>query len=193
MTSEREERAQKPLMHLDVEATDFFEPYAQTAFVRALGIVSKLGDQPQLRLIAASVVAGGAYAGNKRLIRAGTRMILAHEGATYAKDLLKIEIDRTRPRSATSTSEKRPKKGDHTSKEETSFPSGHSAGAIAAARAFSREFPQHSALAIGAAAAIAAVQVVRCAHYPTDVAAGLLIGLAAEAVTNETWKQLDFE
>jgi membrane-associated phospholipid phosphatase len=40
---------------------------------------------------------------------------------------------------------------------------------------------------MGAAGLIAVSQVPRCAHYPTDVAAGLAVGLAAEAVTNAAW------
>ena len=114
-------------------------------------------------------------------------MIIAHETATLAKDLMKTEIDRTRPRSAGARDEKKPKKGKHTAKEETSFPSGHSAGAMAAARAFSREFPEYGAAAMGAAGLIAASQIPRCAHYPSDVVVGVLVGLAAEAATSTAW------
>ena len=118
-------------------------------------------------------------------------MIIAHEGATLTKDLVKTNIDRTRPRSATSRKEKKPRKGNHTAKEKNSFPSGHTAGSIAASRALAREFPEYGAVAMGAAAVIAASQVVRCAHYPTDVAAGVVIGLAAEAATSVAWDAAD--
>ena len=76
--------------------------------------------------------------------------------------------------------DKKPKKGKHTSKELTSFPSGHSAGSIAVARAFAREFPEYGAAAVGAATLVALLQIPRCAHYPTDGAAGLAIGLLSE-------------
>ena len=98
-----------------------------------------------------------------------------------------------RPRSASNRNEKKPKTGKHTAKEKTSFPSGHSAGAIAAARAFSREFPEYGAVAIGGAGVIAASQVPRCAHYPTDVAAGIAIGLVAEALTCATWNAAEMD
>src|SRR5947208_816742 len=181
------EEAEEWLIGLDDRAHTLFEPYTDTPPVRALDLLSKLGDQPQLRLIAGGLIVAGTFAGNARLVRAGARMIIAHEAATLGKDLVKTEIDRTRPRSATGRDEKKPKPGNHRGKEQTSFPSGHSAGAIAAARAFSREFPEHGAAAIGTAALIAASQVPRCAHYPTDVAAGLVIGLLVEAVTNVAW------
>jgi membrane-associated phospholipid phosphatase len=178
---------EKQVFAIDDRARKFFEPYANSAAVRVLDVVSKLGDQPELRLIATSFMVVGTFAGSDRLVRAGARMIIAHEAATAAKDLLKTEIDRTRPRSASDRQEKRPKKGKHTAKEKTSFPSGHSAGAIAAARAFSREFPEYGPAAIGAAALVAALQVPRCAHYPSDVVAGIAVGLAAEVATSAAW------
>jgi membrane-associated phospholipid phosphatase len=41
---------------------------------------------------------------------------------------------------------------------------------------------------LGAAALIALSQIPRCAHYPTDVAAGLVLGLASEALVNGAWE-----
>lgn len=188
MLKKQIDTVEERLIDFDDRTHRFFEPYRDSPPVRALDLFSKLGDQPELRLIAGGLILAGTFAANTRLVRAGARMIIAHEAATLAKDLMKTEIDRTRPRSANGRAEKKPKRGNHTAKEQTSFPSGHSAGAIAAARAFSREFPEHGVAAIGAAALIAASQVPRCAHYPTDVAAGLVIGLAAEAVTNAAWE-----
>ncbi len=46
---------------------------------------------------------------------------------------------------------------------------------------------------MGAAALVAAAQVPRCAHYPTDVIAGAAIGLAAEAATNAAWNAADMD
>jgi len=125
--------AGKRLIGLDEGARSIFEPYTDAPPMRALDLFSKLGDQPELRLIAGSLLIAGTFAGNDRLVRAGARMLSAHEAATVVKDMVKTKIDRTRPRSAEKKETKKPKKGDHTAKEKTSFPSGHSAGAIAAA------------------------------------------------------------
>jgi membrane-associated phospholipid phosphatase len=187
MVTQPIETAKERVIGLDDRSDRFCEAYTDAAPIRALDLLSKFGDQPELRLIAGGLIVAGTLAGSARLVRAGARMIIAHEAATLAKDLIKNEIDRTRPRSARRRKEKKPKKGNHTSKEETSFPSGHSAGAIAAGRAFSREFPEYGAAAMGAAALISASQIPRRAHYPTDVAAGVAIGLAVEAVTSAAW------
>jgi len=42
-------------------------------------------------------------------------------------------------------------------------------------------------------ALIAASQVPRCADYPTDVAAGVLIGLAVEAATSAAWEAAEMD
>lgn len=176
------------LLEADHATQKLLRPYAESRAVAALHPISKLADQPQLRLFSGALLIAGLFKRDRKLVNAGARMILAHEAASFAKDMLKTEIERTRPRSATSKSDKKPKKGKHRAKELTSFPSGHSAGAIAAARAFSREYPQYAGAAIGAATFLALLQIVRCAHYPTDVAAGLGLGLAVEKATDLAWK-----
>jgi membrane-associated phospholipid phosphatase len=149
--------------------------------VRALDFVADLGDQPPMRILCGSVIAVGLIGGDRRLTKTGLRMLAAHTLATIVKDVVKKRVDRTRPRSAGKPGkDPKPRPGRNTAKEETSFPSGHSAGAAAVARAFARDYPEHALPACGAAAALALAQIPRCAHYPTDVGAGLAIGIAAE-------------
>lgn len=149
------------LLTIDDQTHELFDPYRDSPPVRGLDLFSKLGDQPELRLIASALIVAGTFVANDRLVRAGARMILAHEAATFAKDSIKTNIDRTRPRSADDRHEKKPKKGGHTGKEKTSFPSGHSAGAIAAARAFSREYPEYGAAGDSHAGRIVASPALR--------------------------------
>jgi membrane-associated phospholipid phosphatase len=149
--------------------------------VRLLSLLSEVGDQPQARALSAAVLGLGLMRREARLIRAGARMLIAHEAATLAKNFVKRRVDRTRPRSRKNTESHKPKPGRNTQKEETSFPSGHSAGAAALARAFARDFPEHRTAAYAGAGMVALAQIPRSAHYPTDVGSGLAVGAAAEA------------
>jgi membrane-associated phospholipid phosphatase len=160
------------------------KPISDSPAVEALGTLSEIGDQLQMRTLCGSMIALGLVTSNKRLWNAGARMLVAHEVATLLKDAIKRRVDRTRPRSAESQEDRKASPGKSTAKEETSFPSGHSAGATAAAFAFAGEYPEHRMPALAAAGAVSAAQVPRCAHYLTDVGAGMLIGAAAGVATN---------
>jgi membrane-associated phospholipid phosphatase len=168
------------LLAVDRKARSAALPYQDSAPVEMLSPVSKLGDQPQLLALSAGLFATGVVRSEPRLVRAGLRMAAALLVATAAKNLVKVNVDRTRPRSARGKAAAKPKPGHHTAKEQSSFPSGHSAGALAVARAFSREYPEHRTAALSAAGAMALAQIPRCAHYPTDVGAGLVIGWLSE-------------
>ena len=138
-----------------------------------------LGDQPPMLGLAAGTLASGLYHRDRRMTRAAARAIAAHLIATGVKNVGKRRLDRTRPR----TDRKHGIDAGNSKSEETrSFPSGHSAGAVALARAFARDYPQHAPAALGIAGAIALGQIPRRAHYLSDVAAGVLVGLAAEAL-----------
>ena len=104
--------------------------------------------------------------------------------ATGLKNAVKRRVDRTRP--SLLVEEGRYGMGAGTSDEhdETSFPSGHTAGAVAAAGAWAHVYPEQRTAAYAAAAAVAVMQVPRCAHYVSDVVAGAGVGLVAAAAVN---------
>ena len=174
----------RKLVAADARTEAAMKPLSDTAPVKALGALSEIGDQLQMRTLCGSMIAAGLATSNKRLWKAGARMLVAHELATLIKDSIKRRVDRTRPRSAESHRDRKAKPGKDTAKEETSFPSGHSAGATAAAMAFTGEYPEHRTAALAVAGLVSAAQVPRCAHYLTDVGAGVLIGASAGAATN---------
>jgi undecaprenyl-diphosphatase len=159
-------------------------PIRQNPAVRMIGALSEIGDQPEMRTLSAGLIGAGLLLGNPRLSRAGARMLLAHEIATAAKSFIKARVDRTRPRSLDDGEAPHIRKGGNRDKEQTSFPSGHSAGASSTARAFAREYPEYSGLAYTAGGLVALAQIPRCAHYPTDVGAGIAIGVAGEALSH---------
>jgi membrane-associated phospholipid phosphatase len=62
--------------------------------------------------------------------------------------------------------------------EDTSFPSGHTAGSFAAAAALSCLYPKDRPLLLATAAAVGASRVYLGMHFPSDVLAGAAIGTA---------------
>lgn len=158
--------------------------------VRAAGAASEIADQVPLATLCAAVAGLGLATGDRRLAAAGGRMLASFALATAAKSLAKRLVSRTRPNQVLAeghyeVAPRGPEGGPW-----HSFPSGHTAGSVAVAAAFGRAYPGAVVPAFGAAAAIAAVQVPRGAHFPLDLAAGALIGLAAEAVVDRAWPAL---
>ncbi len=184
-------KAHRALINADKAALRAVAPKRKSMAVRAIFRASELGDQPQLLTLSGGLLALGLVRGDGRMARAGARMVLSHLLATAAKNFVKHRIDRTRPRSTGRGKGHAIKPGRSRAKEETSFPSGHSAGAAAVARAFARDYPEHRGAALAGAGFIALAQIPRSAHYPTDVAAGLAIGLAAEKAVDLVWPFAD--
>ena len=183
-------KAAGKLLKVDAKAREAVLPYQQNPAVKVLSLLSDAGDQPPMLTLSGSVLALGLVGRNGRLIRAGSRMIAAHLLATAAKNYIKHRVDRTRPRSASGRNGHKPKPGHNRAKEETSFPSGHSAGAMAVAQAFARELPEYRGAALSGAGVIALAQIPRCAHYPTDVGAGLAIGWLSELAVDRAARLL---
>lgn len=186
--AKKKKAASRALLDLDRQTHKAVLPYREAPPIKALSWLSEMGDQPQMLTLSGGVLAWGVIGGDRRFVRAGARMIASHLLATWAKNLVKHRVDRTRPFAAKGRHDHKPKPGHDRSKEETSFPSGHSAGALAVAQAFARELPQHRRKAMAGAGLIAVAQVPRCAHYPTDVGAGLAIGWASEKLVDAIFR-----
>ena len=158
--------------------------YRRHPLVRGAGTVSEVADQPQLFTVCAGVAAWGLATGDGRLARCGGHMLASFLLATWAKGATKGLVTRSRPNMLAEHGVHEAGLAGRRGGPWSSFPSGHSAGAAAAARAVARHYPSAAVPAYVAAAGVAAAQVPRCAHYPSDVAAGVLVGLAAEAIVD---------
>ena len=149
--------------------------------------LSEIADQPPMFTLGAVVLAGGLLAGDRKVAQAGARLLASVGLATAIKSAVKAVVVRTRPyvlaeEGRYETGLERRNEGPY-----NSFPSGHTADAVAAARAVARVYPEARLPLYGAAAAIGLAQIPRCAHYPSDVTAGALVGLAAEAMVDRLW------
>jgi len=155
--------------------------------VAALGMASEVADQPPMIALTGATALAGFALGKPALARAGLRMLASELVATGIKTRVKRRVDRTRPQKMLEDGRyvlKPARDGAGRDGPWSSFPSGHTAGAVAVSRALVREYPALAGPATVAAATIAAIQLPRRAHFPTDVIAGAAIGWAAEMIVD---------
>lgn len=140
--AKRSRKQQTPLERADIDTARKAADYRETLPVRAIGLFGGLADQPPLTALALGIAGVGLFRGDRAVARAGLRMLAAHAVGTAAKTLLKTCVDRTRPALLVDEGRYELARGrDSDDHDRTSFPSGHTVGAVAAARAWGREFP----------------------------------------------------
>ena len=100
-------------------------------------------------------------------------------------------MDRTRPDTVADEGRYAMGPRDRDGHADNSFPSGHTASSVAVARAVGRDHPELHGAAVGVAAGIAVTQVVRSAHFVSDIAVGAALGLVAEALVDQAFRRLD--
>lgn len=183
MTNRPFEEAETAVEKLDATVTEAVAEQSDRPWVRVLGALSEVGDQPPLRALTLGTAAVGLATRDPRLVRAGLRMFAAHTLATWVKTAIKRSVDRTRPEHALEEGYRMERGGSH-EHHLSSFPSGHTAGALAVTQALARDYPATTAPGLAFSAWVGAMQVPRCRHYVSDVAAGALIGWAAEQVSS---------
>ena len=172
------------LERADVASAISFAQAKDSVAVRALATAGEVGSWKSLLAISAATWACGALLGNQRMASAGRRMLAAGTLASIAKTTTKRLVHRTRPNVLIDTGlYARGLVGANYGPWQ-SFPSGHSALTVGVARAAVRAYPNVRSAAYAGAVGIAVAQILRGAHYPSDVLVGSLIGFAAEATTN---------
>ena len=164
----------------DLNVAEQASPVRRHPLVKAAGWVSELADQPPLISICLATAATGLVMRDRRQSRAGATMLGAELLATWIKTRIKRRVDRTRPHVVDDGGDYEMRPGSSRESEDSSFPSGHTAGAVTVARAIARVYPEHRTAAYVTATAVALIQIPRSKHYPSDVAAGAAIGIVAE-------------
>ena len=184
-------KATKKVAKADLAVTHKAARLRDTPVMRVVAALADAADQPPLILASLGTLAIGLVARRGDLARGGARMLASHLLATAAKSVIKHQFDRTRPSAALDGDGHHFRKGDEGDHDEKSFPSGHTAGAVAVARAAAHEIDGAavpSALAVGA---VAAAQAPAGNHYLSDVMAGAVIGWASEAVVSAVFDRLE--
>jgi membrane-associated phospholipid phosphatase len=179
-----------PVEQADIAATRQLAHYHHNPALRAVTAFSQLADQPPLLAASGAVVAWGLLTGDRRLARRGGHLVASVALATLLKGTVKRALSRTRPHVLLDEGryQMEPLGPDEGSWH--SFPSGHTAGGVTLARAVARCWPSAWRPAYAGAAAVGIVQVPRGAHYPSDVLAGVVIGVAAEAIVHRLFPAL---
>ena len=188
MSKTKTAKAAEPLLAIDRKAHELFTPHKKSRPIKVLKWFGQAGDQLQLRTLCGGVLALGLIRRDPRLIEAAARMFASHEVATWAKRRVKNRVDRWRPRNADTAEEVKPHKGHSKASALNSFPSGHSAGAMAVACAFAAQYPEHRGPALAAGVSVCLAQVPTCSHYPSDVVAGATLGAITDALVGFVWR-----
>jgi undecaprenyl-diphosphatase len=147
-----------------------------------LSSVTRLGD-----LGVAWLIPAGIMLTDKKYRRRGTELLVCFGVCVALNNLvLKNFADRTRPFEAISNLDVLVKKP-----RDYSFPSGHAAGAFAAAYAIARGYGKRLGIpAYALASAISLTRVGVGVHYPSDVAIGAGAGTLISAATLKGFRAL---
>jgi membrane-associated phospholipid phosphatase len=184
------EDAETTVEKVDVAVTEAVAEQAGRPWVKVLGQLSEVADQPPMRVLTLGTAAVGLALRDPRLTRAGLRMFAAHTLATWTKTAIKRRVDRTRPDVALED-RYRMERGGSQEHGLSSFPSGHTAGALAVTQALARDYPGSRAAGFAFSAWAGAMQVPRCKHFVSDIAAGALVGWAAEAISSRLFDRAE--
>jgi undecaprenyl-diphosphatase len=168
------------LLQLDVPLARFLRS-VQVAWLDAANRVgNRLGSGIVLVAISGSLFLVGVARGSLTLRRAGWQGLLAHAVAGLTVQVLKHLIGRPRPRFLHAGGfQLGPLWGPSLETGLDSFPSGHSAATFAVAVVVARQFPSVAKLCYVAAGFVAVTRFLSGSHFPTDVLAGMGIGLLA--------------
>jgi len=169
-----------PLEQADVAAAGQLARHRHHPALRAATGFSQLADQPPLLAASSAVMAWGLLSGDRHLARRGGYLLASVGLATLLKSAVKRLVSRTRPNVLLDQGLYRVQPLGPDEGPWHSFPSGHTTGAVALARAVGRCWPAACWPAYAGAAAAGIVQVPRGAHYPSDVLAGVVLGVMAE-------------
>jgi membrane-associated phospholipid phosphatase len=180
MSSDRNDKP-KDLEQADISLGKKIAKHRHHPVAKAAGKAGKIGDQGPLYALSSGLLAVGVVSRDRRLTDTGLSMLAAIAAADLTKRIAKSLVHRTRPKTLLEQGDYNADTGGSDRKEEQSFPSGHTACTVAAARAFARNVPEAGAAAGAAAVAIGLSRVAKGEHWPLDVVAGAVIGFVTEA------------
>ncbi|OLE42485.1 MAG: hypothetical protein AUG11_01220 [Nitrospirae bacterium 13_1_20CM_2_62_14] len=164
------------VLQLDLPLARFLRSVHLPWLELAGDVGSRLGSGAVLAGISGALLAIGLVSKQPRFRRAGLESLIAHAAAALTAQALKHLIGRPRPRMTHGGGFQF---GPSWDTGLDSFPSGHATASFAVAAVLARHFPRAGWLLYGAASFVALSRVARGSHFPTDVLAGVGLGLVA--------------
>lgn len=174
------------LLQLDLPLARFLRSVHVAWLERAGDVGNRLGSGAVLVTISGVMLAAGWLLKRAAVYRAGFEGLLAHGAAALMAQVLKHLIGRPRPRMMHNGGFQF---GPSFETGLDSFPSGHVTASFAVATVIAKHFPGLAWPLYGAASLVAVSRIVRGSHFPTDAAAGLVLGVLAGALVANPLRQ----
>ncbi|MEV5355042.1 phosphatase PAP2 family protein [Streptomyces sp. NPDC086081] len=167
------------LFEADLELTEKAASRTPRGVAKVLSAVEESAESSKLWCAAAVAMASlGGWRGRKAAAAGLGALVVAQ---VVSNGVCKQLADRPRP-----PADRIPHDEVDDRPDSSSFPSGHTAAAVAFSAAVAPVWPVAGAVCAVPAAAVAVERVQSGAHYPSDVAAGAVIGLAAAWLVRRT-------
>ena len=164
------------VLQLDLPLARFLRSVDLPWLEQAGDVGRRLGSGAVLAGISGALLAFGLVRKHPLFRQAGFESLIAQAAAGLTTQALKHLIGRPRPRMTHGGGFQF---GPSWDTGLDSFPSGHTAASFAVAAVLARRFPRAWWLLYGAASFVALSGVMRGSHFPTDVVAGVGLGLVA--------------
>ena len=164
------------LLQLDLPLARFLRSVQLPWLELAGDVGSRLGSGAILAVLSGVLLAIGLARKQPAFRRAGVGSLIAHAAAALSVQALKHLIGRPRPRMTHGGGFQF---GPSWDAGLDSFPSGHTTASFAVAAVLAKQFPRARWLIYSAASFVTVSRVMRGSHFPTDVVAGVGLGLLA--------------
>lgn len=174
---------------LDHPTLDIVHNFTDPLIDHVGDIGNYLGKGVTLVLISLVIGGIGLWVQSERWKFAGLYSLLGHGIAALITQIIKHTLSRPRPRLMDTTEwQIRPTLESGLD----SFPSGHTSGSFSMAMVLAYYFPKWRVLWFSLASFNAMCRVIKGSHFPTDVMAGMLIGVGCSLVlvyAHKEWKE----
>jgi len=178
------------LLEIDIPLARFLRSVHVEWLDQANRVGNRLGSGTVLFAISGALLTLGVIGGWVRLRQAGLQGLIAHAAAGLTVQVLKHVIGRPRPRFLHAGGfQLGPLWGPSLETGLDSFPSGHTAAAVAVAIVMARRFPAAAKLSYAAAGFVAVTRILSGSHFPTDVVAGAMVGMLAGHVASRPLRE----